>query len=213
MATNFRLRKYMLTLAAVAITIGLSAFTTMVVKDRTYVASEEFTPTLDATPTNVVVYYSRSGHSEAVAREVARKLNAPIAKIAADYPLDFRGQRKAVSDAESKVFPPIKIAPVDLSSSKRVYMVAPTWMFRPAPPLWTFVRQTDLTAKEVVLVLTGNSRFKQEEIEAFSRLVEAQGGRLLDSIFIRRGRIYWQMNRTELLQAVDTRIDTPVAKP
>ena len=31
-----------------------------------------------------VVYYSRSGHSEAVAREIARTFNAPIARIRSD---------------------------------------------------------------------------------------------------------------------------------
>ena len=38
-------------------------------------------------------------------------------------------------------------------------LVSPTWMFRPATALWTYVEQAALTGKQVVLVTTGNSRF------------------------------------------------------
>lgn len=72
-------------------------------------------------------------------------------------------------------------------------------MFRPATPLWAYVEQADLTGKEVVLVTTGYSRFEQAEIDAFAKRVEARGGRLIRHVFLRRGRIYWQKSREELL--------------
>jgi hypothetical protein len=75
-------------------------------------------------------------------------------------------------------------------------------MFRPATPLWAYVEQADLTDKEVVLVTTGNSRFEQAEIDAFAKRVEAHGGRLVRHVFLRRGRIFWQKSREELLKAV-----------
>lgn len=197
----------MITLAAVALAIGLSAFTTMAVKDRTYVASPAYSPVGEAGREAAVIYYSRSGHTEAVAREIARKLNAPIARIDADYALGFQGQGKAMSDATSGALPPIQIEPIDLRPARRVYLVSPTWMFRPAPPLWSYINQTNLSGKEVVLVMTGNSRFKQDEIDAFSSLIDAQGGRLIHHIFLRRGRIYWQQSRTQLLEEIDARMD------
>jgi hypothetical protein len=72
-------------------------------------------------------------------------------------------------------------------------------MFRPATPLWAYVEQTDLTGKDVVLVMTGNSRFEQSEIDAFAKRIEAHGGRLTNHLFLRRGRIYWQKSREDLL--------------
>lgn len=197
----------MIALAAVAVAIGLIAFTTMAVKDRTYVASPDYSPVGEPGREAAVIYYSRSGHTEAVAREIARKFNAPIARIDADYALGFKGQSKAIADATSGAFPPIQIEPIHLRSARRVYLVSPTWMFRPAPPLWSYVDQTDLSGKEVVLIMTGNSRFKQDEIDAFSSLVDSQGGRLIHHIFLRRGRIYWQQSRTQLLEDIDTRMD------
>jgi flavodoxin len=196
-------RKRRLILSALAVGgLGAAAFTVMTVKDRTYVPSADYVPEGNANRETAVVYYSRSGHSEAVAREVARTFNAPIARIDADYPRDLLGQRKAVSDATAEVLPKITVEPIDLNPVRRVFLVSPTWMFRPATPLWAYVEQVDLTRKEVVLVMTGNSRFEQSEIDSFARRVEVRGGRLIRHIFLRRGRIYWQKSREELLKEI-----------
>ena len=193
-------RKSILLLALAMAAVGIAAFALMAVKDQTYVASEAYAPAGEPNRAVAVVYYSRSGHSEAVAREVARTFNASIARISADYPLDFSGQGKAVSDANAGELPRIGVGPIELDPARRVFLVSPIWMFRPATPLWAYVEQTNLTGKEIVLVTTGNSRFEQTEIDAFARRVEAQGGRLTQHLFLRRGRIYWQKSREGLLR-------------
>ncbi|MBB4596459.1 flavodoxin family protein [Xanthomonas arboricola] len=199
-------KKRLLFGGAAAFALGIAAFTLIVVKDRTYVASPAFTPTAETSHAVAVVYYSRSGHSEAVAREAARLFDAPIARIDADYPRDISGQRRAVSDAKEGKLPYITVEPLDLSTVRRLYLVSPTWMFRPATPLWAYVAQTDLTGKEVILVTTGNSRFEQSETDAFARAVEARGGRLVQHVFLRRGRIFWQKSREELLLEARARL-------
>jgi hypothetical protein len=199
-------RKSILLLALAMAVLGIGAFALMAVKDQTYVPSEAYAPVGEPNPAVAVVYYSRSGHSEAVAREVARTFNAPIARISADYPLDFSGQGKAVSDANAGELPRIEVGPIDLDPVRRLFLVSPTWMFRPATPLWAYVEQTNLTGKEIVLVTTGNSRFEQTEIDAFARRVKARGGRLIHHIFLRRGRIYWQKSREDLLAEARARI-------
>lgn len=194
-------RQSMSLFALVPVVLGVSAFVAMAAKDQSYVPSPEYTPTGATNRQTAVVYYSRSGHSEAVAREIARLFNAPIARIAADYPLSFSGQGKALADAGGNALPPIEVEPINLQPAQRVYLVSPTWLFRPATPLWAYVEQTDLTGKEVVLFTTGNSRFEQSEIDSFAKRVEARGGKLIRHVFLRRGRIYWQMSRDELLDA------------
>lgn len=194
-------------IAAVVILAGITAFATMAVKDQSYVPSPTYAPAGEPDRNVAVVYYSRSGHSEAVAREIARTFNAPIARITSDYPLDFSGQGKAVIDAGDKALPKIEVEAIDLTQVRRVILVSPTWMFRPATPVWAYVEQTDLANKEVVLFTTGNSRFEQPEIDAFAKRVEVRGGNLVRHIFLRRGRIYWQMSREELLEAVREALD------
>jgi hypothetical protein len=39
-------------------------------------------------------------------------------------------------------------------------------------------------------------------LRAAARRDEARGGRLVRHVFLRRGRVYWQMSRDELLDAV-----------
>ena len=192
---------------AVLVIGAAGAFTLMAVKDQTYVPSAPYEPQGELNSEFAVVYYSRSGHSEAVAREVARKFNAPITRIDADYPRDFSGQRKAVSDARAKALPNIRVEPIDVAAARRVFLVSPTWMFRPATPLWAYVEHADFRGKEVLLIATGNSRFEQAEIHAFAKRVEARGGRFVDHIFLRRGRIYWQKSREELLKEVRAQME------
>lgn len=197
-----RRRNVVLALGLLAVVVGGAAFLVMVAQDRTYVPSEPYAPRGEPNRDAAVVYYSRSGHSEAVAREIARMLNAPIARIEADYPRDFGGQAKAIADARNEALPPIRVERMDLAQARRVFLVSPTWLFRPAAPLWAFVEQADLAGKDVVLVMTGNSRFKQEEIDAFGARVRVRGGKLVRHVFLQRGRIYWQKSRAELLAEV-----------
>jgi flavodoxin len=199
-------KKLMLRVACGAALLALAAFALMVAKDRTYVPSAPYAPRGEPNRDVAVVYYSRSGHTEAVAREIARTFNAPIARIDADYPRDFAGQSKAVADANAQALPEIRVESIDLVPAQRVFLVSPTWMFRPATPLWAYVERTDLTGKDVVLVMTGNSRFKQEGIDAFAERVQARGGRLTRHLFLRRGRIFWQKSREELLREVRAEI-------
>ena len=194
-------RTFLIGMAGAAISGG-GALAVMAVKDQTYAPSVPYTPLGAPNREIAVIYYSRSGHSEAAAREIARRFNAPIARIDADDPRSFSGQWKAVSDANARTLPPIRVEPIDAVPARRVFLVSPTWMFRPATPLWAYVEQADLAGKEVLLVTTGNSRFEQAETNAFAKRVEARGGRLIRHAFLRRGRIYWQKSREELLREV-----------
>jgi len=197
-----RKKRVLLVAMAGAALGGAGAFTVMAVKDQSYVPSVPYAPLGEPDRDVAVVYYSRSGHSEAAAREIARMFNAPIARIDADYPRSFAGQAKAASDATARVLPPIRVEPIDLARARRVFLVSPTWMFRPATPLWAYVEQAQLRGKEVVIVTTGNSRFEQSETDAFARRVESRGGRLIHHVFLRRGRIFWQKSREEFLKEV-----------
>lgn len=192
----------MLIFALIAATAGVGSFALMAWKDQTYAGSPAYAPTGVPNPAISVVYYSRSGHTEAVARQIAAAFNAPIARIDADYPRSFTGQRKAIQDASAATDPAITVEPPEPPAAARLVLVSPTWMFRSATPVWTYVEQTDLTGKQVVLVMTGNSSFEHVEIDAFAGRVEARGGKLVHHIFLRRGRVFWQKSRAELLDEV-----------
>ena len=181
---------------------AIASFVLVQVKDRTYFHSPPYDPKKNRNSGVLVVYYSRSGNTEAMAREVARKFDADIIKIGAKrYSLNFKGWRNANNDAENKVTK-VQIEPevVDLEKYDLVFIGSPIWWYRPAPPLWTFVAMNDFKRKNVVLFNTFNSRFKSEEIEKFQKEIERRGGKLIDHIFIRRGRVYYQKSGEQLIE-------------
>jgi hypothetical protein len=62
-------------------------------------------------------------------------------------------------------------------------------------PTWN--RLSSLTSRSF-----SQCRFKQAEIDAFARRVEAHGGRLIRHVFLPAGRIFWQKSREELLREI-----------
>ena len=195
-------RKIIILAVCIVAVAFIASFVLVQVKDRTYFHSPPYSPKQDKDSTVLVVYYSRSGNTEAMAREVARKFNADIVKIEAErYSLDYQGWRNAANDADDKVtMVQIKPEVVDMGKYRLVFIGSPIWWYRPAPPLWTFVEKNDFKEKKVVLFNTFNSRFKSEEIKLFQKEIEKKGGRLIDHIFIRRGRVYYQKSGEQLLE-------------
>jgi len=181
--------------------VSVAGFVLVQVKDRTYFHSAPYTPKPDKATDVLVVYYSRSGNTEAMAREIARKFNADIVKIEAErYSLDYQGWRNAGNDADDKVtMVQIKPEVVDMEKYRLVFIGSPIWWYRPTPPLWTFVEKNDFKEKNVILFNTFNSRFKSEEIEKFRGEIEKKGGRLIDHVYIRRGRVYHQKSGEQLI--------------
>ncbi len=186
-------------LAIVAIA---SSYILVQVKDRTYFHSPPYTLKTSKDADVLVIYYSRSGNTEAMAREIARKFKADIVRIESEkYTLDYDGWRQAGKDAgQQVVLTEIKPDTVDMREYRLVFLGSPIWWFRPAPPLLTFVEKNDFSDKNVVLFNTFNSRFKSAEIDKFKQKIEENGGRFIDHIYVRRGRVYNQMSGEQLIE-------------
>ena len=147
----------------------------------------------------LVVYFSRSGNTELLAQEIAGYYQAPLLPLkAVAYPLGAQGLFNAVLDAQEKN---AVISPeaVDLSAYDTLFIGAPIWRYSPAPPVWQFIESNNLTHKNVVLFSTFNSGFKQEYIDEFEVSVEARGGKFINHLYIRRGRMLVQMSDEDLL--------------
>ena len=70
----------------------VAGFVLVIVKDRTYFHSPPYKKQSSKSSEVLVIYYSRSGNTEAMAREIARKFDSDIIKIEAEkYSLDFQG--------------------------------------------------------------------------------------------------------------------------
>ncbi len=152
----------------------------------------------------LVVVYSRTGNTFGAAKEIARYFDADMLQIKApQYAQTVEGQMRASKDADNEVTStPIQHDTVDLSRYDLIVLCSPTWWFRPAPPLWSFVENHDISGKSVLLMMTGNSRYKEQAIHKFAALVNKQNGEFLEMLFIRRGRIFWQKTPDEINQEI-----------
>ena len=108
----------------------------------------------------LVLYYSQTSNTKAVANEIATKLGADIEEILPVNPYD--GDFKATIDRcqqEREQGTIIEIQPVkaDVAKYDVVFIGYPVWFGTFAPPIATFLDQVDLSGKKVVPFCTFGS--------------------------------------------------------
>jgi len=111
--------------------------------------------------TSAVIYYTRFGHNEVIARAVAGELGAEMRRI--ETPKEH-GYPWMGFTAFFNIRVGIKPMDFDLSGFDCVVLCTPIWAFRPAPPARTFLRKARLPAKLAVCFSTGGgSSVKAQE--------------------------------------------------
>jgi len=171
-------------------------------------ASQPASAAADTPAKVLVVVYSKTGNTMAVAQQIIERFDTDRVEIKAEGYDSLTGGLGASLDAWTEVEEAeIKPATVDMSGYDLIFLGAPIWWYRPAVPMWTFVEKNSFKGKKVVFFSTFNSKFKPEYMKKFKQLIEKQGGELLDHIHVRRGRWYAQMSREELLKAFGALLD------
>ncbi len=107
----------------------------------------------------LVVYYSQSrGNTKKIAREIASTLGADLAAIDTVQPYNCSYDELVYglskTETQNKVCPPIKPLDKDPAYYDRIVLGTPTWWYTMAPAVRTFLTETDLTGKELVLFAT-----------------------------------------------------------
>ncbi len=153
---------------------------------------------------SLVIYFSRTGNTETMAAEIASRYQADAIRFKADeYSATFEGSVKANRDAwNEQRLSAIVPETVDMTNYQLIFLGSPIWWYRPAVPLWTFVEKNDFQGKRIVLFNTFNSRFKDKYITEFKQLVTQRGGEFVDHISVRRGRVFSQIDKDELIKQV-----------
>jgi len=111
-------------------------------------------------PKVLVLYYSQTANTKVVADEIANQLGADIAMIEALEPYDGDFQatiERCLKERESEVLPDIQPLTVDLAEHDIIFLGYPVWFGTYAPPVATFLTQTDLGGKTVVPFCTFGS--------------------------------------------------------
>jgi hypothetical protein len=112
----------------------------------------------------VVVYYSRTGKSEVVAKAIASHIKADIIQIKdAKERLGYWGFIIAAYDSQMEHYTQIEPAPIDFSMYEIVYLVTPIWNWKLSVPMRTLLHTTNLQGKKMTIVTTANIDIKKYE--------------------------------------------------
>ena len=108
----------------------------------------------------LVLYYSQTSNTKAVAQEIATRLNADIEEIVPVTPYDGDFQatiQRCMMEREEEVVPEIQPVNADLSQYDVIFLGYPVWFGTFAPPVATFLKATNLSGKKIVPFCTFGS--------------------------------------------------------
>jgi len=136
----------------------------------------------------IVLYYSRTRKTAAVAKTIANEVSADIVEI-----IDLKDRlgvlnyMRAGVDALRENKTKIKPQSVDLSEYGLVYIGTPNWVGKPAPAIITSIDNCDFIGKDVIFFATNGGSSGERVIERMREKIEARGGRMVTSFLIKTG--------------------------
>lgn len=136
----------------------------------------------------LVVYYSMTGNTEIVAKEIAVELKADLRKVEDLKP--YRGKIVFLTGGFAALFNKNgKIKPVDFSVKEydRIFVGSPVWAGSPVPAVNTFLTTADFTGKDVVPFVTMGGDNPSKSIPKMSSKITGRGGKIIGSFAIKTG--------------------------
>ena len=111
-------------------------------------------------PKVLVLYYSQTSNTKAVAEEIATRLGADMEEIVPETPYDGDFQatiERCMQEREQGVIPTIQPIKADMAQYDVVFIGYPVWFGTYAPPIAALLDQVDLSGKKVVPFCTFGS--------------------------------------------------------
>lgn len=117
-------------------------------------------PQKEKAPKTLVIYYSQTSNTKAVAQEIATKLGADLEEIVPVelYDGDFQATvERGKKELDEGNYPEIQPLKLNVADYEVVFVGYPVWFGTYAPPIFTFLEQVDLSGKKVVPFCTFGS--------------------------------------------------------
>ncbi len=134
----------------------------------------------------IVLYYSRSRKTAAVAETLAEELSADLQEIKdvkeRSGILNYLGASvDAFRESKTKITP----ENLNLDNYGIIYLGSPTWAGKPSPAIITFVDKADLKGKDIILFATMGNQGAKSVINRMREKIEARGARMVNSFSIK----------------------------
>jgi flavodoxin len=136
--------------------------------------------------TTLIVYYSRTGNTRAIAESIKDTLGCDIQEIN-----DLK-DRSGVSGfvggmIDVRKNPTTDISPkeVSLVDYNLLIIGSPGWGGKITPAINTFINMTDFTGKKVVLFSVVAGQMPQKTLNEYSELINSRGGQVIDTFIVK----------------------------
>ncbi|ADP77956.1 flavodoxin/nitric oxide synthase [Methanothermus fervidus DSM 2088] len=134
----------------------------------------------------IVIYYSRTGNTEVVAKTIAKETKAELVKIE-----DLKNRRGffgiflAIVDALLKKKTDITPRSIDLKKYDVIYIGSPVWARNPAPAILTFIDNSDFSNKNVVIFVTMAAHGGDNAIKTMKEKIYSKNGKVIGAFSIK----------------------------
>ena len=140
--------------------------------------------------TGQVIFYSRTGNTRTVAEVIAEVLNVPLQEIKdLKDRSGFFGFIGGMIDVRKNPITTISPETVALEGHDILFIGSPIWGMKFAPAITTFLEGTDFAGKKIILFTTTSSRMKESTFDEYTELIQARGGTVIDSFFL---KTFWK---------------------
>lgn len=110
--------------------------------------------TVDGDPENIlIVYLTRTNNTKAIAEMIHAKVGGTLVglELQNPYPDNYRATVEQVAkENETGFLPPLKTTIENIERFDLIFVGAPTWGMQLPPPMKSFLRQYDFSAKTIV---------------------------------------------------------------
>ncbi|GAA5818305.1 MAG: flavodoxin [Methanobrevibacter sp. CfCl-M3] len=134
----------------------------------------------------LIMYYSRTGNTEIVAKTLSSQLFGDLTKIK-DYKErnGFKSRITSAIDAfresKTKIFP----EEMDLTDYDLICVGTPVWTANPSPAIVTAIDTYDFKGKDIILFATMKNIGGNKAIRRMEEKFQARGARILSSFTIK----------------------------
>lgn len=132
-----------------------------------------------------IIYYSRTGKTRYVARQIAKKVGAD------EFEINDLTIRSGLSAYISFAFDKIvqnrtKIEPesVDLTGYDKIYIGSPVWGADIAPAIYEIMDNTDFKGKDVVVFTTFKKSGAERSLSILTNLIQLKGANVIKAFSI-----------------------------
>ncbi len=122
----------------------------------------------------LIVYFSRSGHTKAIAEDIHKKMGGDLVQIEPvnPYPADYQQTVDlAKKEQQNNARPAVKTKIADLAQYDVVFLGYPNWWGSMPMPVYTFIEENKLDGKPIAPFVTHGGGGQGHSVDELKKLV------------------------------------------